>query len=186
MTCAAAKVTYPADFMLVGAMNPCKCGNFGDPKRQCTCTPASRKQYLDRLSGPLLDRMDIQIELPSVSYDEISGKNRTGEHSETIRERVNRARIFAKERMRAAGDDDRILNASLSGEMFRRHCTPNEEGQELMRRAFETLGLSARGHDRILKVARTIADLDGEMTIGSDHIAEAIMYRSLDRKYWGR
>ena len=186
VTRAVAKVTYPADFMLVGAMNPCKCGNFGDAKRECTCTPSSRRQYLDRISGPLLDRMDIQIELPSVSYDEISGRSREGERSEVIRERVNRARAFSAARMRSAGDDERLLNASLSGEVFRRHCTPNAEGEELMRRAFETLGLSARGHDRILKVARTIADLDEKITIGADHIAEAIMYRSLDRKYWGR
>ena len=186
VTRAAAKVTYPANFMLVCAMNPCKCGFFGDTRHQCTCTPASRKQYIDRISGPLLDRIDIEIELPSVSYDDISGRNMRGERSEKIRERVNSAREFMRRRMRDAGDDESILNADLSGELFRKHCTPDEEGETLMRQAFESLGLSARGHDRILKVARTIADLDGELKISADHIAEAIMYRSLDRKYWGK
>ena len=109
-----------------------------------------------------------------------------GERSESIRARVNAAREFTKRRLREAGDDESVLNCNLSGELFRKHCTPDAEGEELMRQAFETLGLSARGHDRILKVARTIADLDGEMKITSDHIAEAIMYRSLDRKYWGK
>ena len=186
VTRAAAKVTYPENFMLVCAMNPCKCGFFGDTRHQCTCTPASRKQYIDRISGPLLDRIDIEIELPSVSYDDISGRNMRGERSEKIRERVNAAREFMRRRMRDAGDDESILNADLSGELFRKHCTPDEEGETLMRQAFESLGLSARGHDRILKVARTIADLDGELKISADHIAEAIMYRSLDRKYWGK
>ena len=186
VTRAAAKVTYPASFMLVCAMNPCKCGFFGDTRHECTCTPSSRKQYIDKISGPLLDRIDIEIELPSVSYDDISGKNMRGERSESIRARVNAAREFTKRRLREAGDDESVLNCDLSGELFRKHCTPDAEGEELMRQAFETLGLSARGHDRILKVARTIADLDGEMKITSDHIAEAIMYRSLDRKYWGK
>ena len=186
VTRAAAKVTFPASFMLVCAMNPCKCGFFGDPNKQCTCTPASIAKYLERVSGPLLDRIDIEIELPAVSYDEISGVSAEGEPSAKIRERVNRARAFANERLRAAGEPVGTLNAKMSPRQLRRHCTPTKEGSELMREAFESLGLSARGHDRVLRVARTIADLDGDERITEDHIAEAIQYRSLDRKYWRR
>ena len=186
VTRATAKVTYPANFMLVCAMNPCKCGYFGSSDKVCTCSPAARKKYLDRISGPLLDRIDIEIELPAVSYDEISGRTEEGERSEKIRERVNFARDFAAKRLAGLGVDTGILNGSLSGDVFRKCCTPNEEGTELMRQAFESLGLSARGHDRVLRVARTIADLAGSEEINADHIAEAIMYRSLDRKYWRR
>ena len=186
VTRAIAKVTYPASFMLVCAMNPCRCGYFGDGKRQCTCTPASIAKYLERVSGPLLDRIDIEIELPSVSYDEISGKTAAGEPSAEIRKRVNAARDFANERLAKNGDRVGILNAKLPPDLIRKYCVPDKEGAELMREAFETLGLSARGHDRVLRVARTIADLDGEENVTADHIAEAIMYRSLDRKYWKR
>ena len=184
VTRAAAKVTYPSSFMLVCAMNPCKCGYFGDPNRQCRCAPGAISKYLERVSGPLLDRIDIEIELPAVSYNEISGKTAPGESSAVIRERVNKARKFTDERLRRSGDKPGVLNARMSTDLLRKHCTPTEEGSELMREAFETLGLSARGHDRVLRVARTIADLDGEEQINEDHIAEAIMYRSLDRKYW--
>ena len=186
VTRAAAKVTYPSSFMLVCAMNPCRCGYFGDSKRHCTCTPAARVKYIDRVSGPLLDRIDIEIELPTVTYSEISGEAKPGEPSAAIRERVNRARSFTNERLVRAGDTPGVLNARMSTEQLRRHCTPTAEGSKLMREAFETLGLSARGHDRVLRVARTIADLDGMDVINDDHIAEAIMYRSLDRKYWRR
>ncbi len=184
VTRAAAKVTYPANFMLVCAMNPCKCGYFGSPDKVCTCSPSARVKYLEKISGPLLDRIDIEIELPAVSYDEISGKAEAGESSASIRERVNFARDFARKRLESLGKNSGMLNASLSGDIFHKCCVPDKEGSELMRTAFETLGLSARGHDRVLRVARTIADLEGLDTIGADHIAEAIMYRSLDRKYW--
>ena len=184
VTRAAAKVTYPASFMLVCAMNPCKCGYFGDPTHKCRCAPGAIAKYLERVSGPLLDRIDIEIELPAVTYNEISGKTAPGEPSSAIRERVNKARAFANDRLERGGDKPGVLNAKMSTELLRKYCTPTEEGSELMRQAFETLGLSARGHDRILRVARTIADLDGMDEINEDHIAEAIMYRSLDRKYW--
>ena len=184
VTRAAAKITYPASFMLVCAMNPCKCGYYGDPNRQCTCTPTSISKYLERVSGPLLDRIDIEIELPSVSYDEISGKAPAGEPSEKIRARVNAARKFAEARLIRDGKDPQTLNANLSNAEFRKYCKPSEDAAELMRGAFETLGLSARGHDRVLRVARTIADLDSSDEILTEHVAEAIMYRSLDRKYW--
>ena len=186
VTRAAAKITYPASFMLVCAMNPCRCGYFGDSTRQCTCTPQAVSKYLERVSGPLLDRIDIQIELPSVSYDEISGKAAKGEPSERIRERVNRARAFSSARFKASGDNPSMLNANMTPEMLHRHCELDTEASDLLRDAFESLGLSARGHDRVLRVARTIADLDGDERISADHIAEAIMYRTLDRKYWHR
>lgn len=184
VTRAAAKVTFPSSFMLVCAMNPCRCGYFGDPTKKCRCTPASISKYLERVSGPLLDRIDIEIELPAVSYDEISGKTKPGEPSEVIRKRVNAARAFTDMRLEKAGDKPGILNANLPPELIRRHCTPTKEGAELMREAFEVLGLSARGHDRVLRVARTIADLDCMELVNEDHIAEAIGFRSLDRKYW--
>ena len=183
VTRAAAKVTYPSTFMLVAAMNPCKCGFFGSDK-ECTCTPKARMQYLDRISGPLLDRMDIQIELPAVSYNEISGKTGMGEPSEKIRERVNKARAFAKKRLESLGEDSSQLNANLTGALFRKCCAPNEQASLLLKEAFERLGLSARGYDRVLRVARTIADLAGSEEITDNHVAEAISYRTLDRKYW--
>ena len=186
VTRAAAKVTYPSSFMLVCAMNPCKCGYFGDPTKQCRCAPGAISKYLERVSGPLLDRIDIEIELPAVSFNEISGKTAPGEPSAAIRERVNAARRFTDDRLRRGGDKPGVLNARMSTDLLRKYCTPTEEGSELMEQAFESLGLSARGHDRVLRVARTIADLDGMDEINADHIAEAIMYRSLDRKYWKR
>ncbi|MBR2466083.1 MAG: YifB family Mg chelatase-like AAA ATPase [Clostridia bacterium] len=186
VTRAIAKVTYPASFMLVCAMNPCRCGYFGDENRRCTCTPAGITKYLEKVSGPLLDRIDIEIELPAVSYDEISGKTAPGEPSAEIRKRVNAARAFANARLERDGQKTGTLNAKLTPAMLRKYCTPDEDGSALMRAAFESLGLSARGHDRVLRVARTIADLDGCEKINADHIAEAIMYRSLDRKYWKR
>ena len=186
VTRAQAKVTYPANFMLVCAMNPCKCGYFGDPNHTCTCTPQTAKKYLERISGPLLDRIDIEIELPSVSYDEISGKAPAGEPSSVVRERVNAAREFANARLRRGGDREGVLNANLTVSMFHKYCVPTDEASTLMREAFDSLGLSARGHDRVLRVARTIADLDASEEIREEHIAEAIMYRSLDRKYWKR
>ena len=186
VTRVASKLTYPSKFMLVCAMNPCKCGYFGDDTRKCTCSPKSRRQYLDKISGPLLDRIDIEIELSTLPYEEISGKGARGESSAEIRKRVNRARAFARERFLSAGDDPKLINGQLTGDIFRRHCTPNEAGQAAMKKAYEVLELSARGHDRILRVARTIADMDGEATVTADHVGEAIMYRSLDRKYWRR
>ena len=186
VTRAMSKLTFPSSFMLVCAMNPCKCGYFGDESKKCTCTPQSIKKYLERVSGPLLDRIDIEIELPSVSYDEISGRSAAGEPSEKIRARVNAARVFSATRLRTNGEKTSVPNAKMTPEMIRKYCKLDEEAETLMRDAFDSLGLSARGHDRVLRVARTIADLDGEERINADHVAEAIMYRSLDRKYWGR
>ncbi len=181
-----AKIKYPASFVLVAAMNPCRCGYFGDSTRQCTCTPSSIQKYLDKVSGPLLDRIDIQIELPAVSFDEISGKTASGEPSSEIRKRVNSARAFSNERLAAAGDKTGVLNANMSPAVLHKHCKLTPAADELMRDAFDSLGLSARGHDKVLRIARTIADLDSAAVINEEHVAEAIMYRSLDRKYWHR
>ncbi len=186
VTRAVARVRYPSAFMLVCAMNPCRCGYFGDPKRQCTCPNGAVSKYLEKVSGPLLDRIDIEIELPSVSYDEISGNAAVGEPSSVIRERVNKARAYARKRFEEASDSPEFLNSSMPTEALRRHSEMTPEAAELMRAAFETLGLSARGHDRVLRVARTIADMDELPIINENHIAEAISYRSLDRKYWKR
>ena len=186
ITRAMGKVTYPADFMLVCAMNPCPCGYYGDPTHTCTCTPAALSKYLSKISGPLLDRIDMVIELPAVSYDEISGRTAEGEPSALIRDRVNRARAFADKRRAAKGDKIGRLNSSMPPEELRRHCALDEDASGLLRLAFDRLGLSARAHDRILRVARTVADLSGSEQIREEHITEAISYRSLDRKYWKR
>ena len=187
---AQARVTYPSRFMLVGAMNPCRCGYYGDPTHVCTCTPREVAKYLDRVSGPMLDRMDLQVEGRAVTYGEISGKDggstdTARETSATIRARVNAARAFAKERLARHGDAF-VTNAAMPVSILRRECVLTDGAMEMLGAAYEELGLSARGHDRILRVARTIADLDGSEQIDADHIAEAVRYRSLDRKYWRR
>ena len=180
-----ARVTYPSRFMLVCAMNPCRCGFFGDPVHTCTCTPAEVSRYLDKVSGPMLDRIDIQVEMPAVTYSEISGKGKVGESSATIRARVNAARKFAAERLAQNGEAP-VTNAAMTTAQLRRYCQLDEAASNLLASAFSTMGLSARGHDRILRVARTIADLDASPTITAMHIAEAVQYRSLDKKYWHR
>lgn len=182
ITRAAGRVTFPCSFMLVAAMNPCRCGYFGDPTHTCTCRSNDIKNYIARISGPLLDRIDIQVELPTVTYDELSSSDRREESSATIRERVIAARSFAAKRF--AGEEHVFCNAKLTSAMIRKYCVPDTAGRELLKQAYESLGLSARGYDRTLRVARTIADLAGCETIGAAHIAEAVRFRSLDRKYW--
>jgi magnesium chelatase family protein len=183
ITRASGRVTFPCSFMLVGAMNPCRCGYFGHPTRACTCKTADVHRYISKISGPMLDRMDIQIELPSLSYDEISAPDTEAERSEVIRERVTRAREFAAKRM--MGQTRIFCNAQLDAAGIHEFCTTDSEAAALLHAAYDRMGLSARGYDRILRVARTIADLAQSDIIRAPHVAEAIQLRSLDRKYWG-
>ncbi len=172
-------VTYPCSITLVCAMNPCKCGYYGHPTKPCTCTPAARKAYLARVSGPLLDRIDMQIEVSSLSYREISERKK-GESSADIRARVERARAFALERFKAGGDEI-SCNAQMSAPQIRKYCALNGQTDAILRMAYDSMNLSARAHDRILRMARTIADLDGAEKIGERHLFEAISLRKLDR-----
>ena len=183
ITRAAGRVTYPCSFMLVAAMNPCRCGYYGDTRHTCTCTPKDIKNYVSRISGPLLDRIDIQVVLPGLSYDELSVKESKEEPSAKIRERVIAAREFAKSRF--SSERGIFCNAQLDSAMLRKYCKIDDAASALMRRAYDSMGLSARGYDRTLRLARTIADLAGSETIGAAHIAEAIQFRTLDRKFWG-
>jgi len=173
-------LSYPCSVMLVCAMNPCPCGYFGHPTRPCTCTPSSVTRYLTKVSGPLLDRLDIHVEVPPVEFDDLSSKEK-GESSETIRNRVNLARKRQQERYR---DTSVSCNARLPSAMLEEVCQRSDEAQSILKRSFERLGLSGRAFDRVLKVARTIADLDNSDQIQTPHVAEAVQYRSMDRKYW--
>jgi magnesium chelatase family protein len=170
--------TYPAQFMLVAAMNPCPCGYFGERNRSCRCTPQQIRQYQGRISGPLLDRIDIHVEVPSVRYRDLTQREE-GEPSAAIKARIEKAREIQKQRF--TGDETRY-NARLSDRQVRTICPIDQDSRQLIEMAVDRLGLSARAHTRILKVARTIADLDGHPAIRASHVAEAIQYRSLDRR----
>ncbi len=190
ITRANGRVTFPCAFMLVGAMNPCRCGYFGHSSRKCTCRPEEVARYMSRLSGPLLDRVDIQIELPSLSYEELSAKDDGAEHSASIRERVIAARKFAADRIKndpdaPAGSERVYCNAMLDSSLIRRYCVLSDSASALLAAAYKTMGLSARGYDRVLRVARTIADLAGSKLIEGAHIAEAIQYHKLDKRIPG-
>ncbi len=174
----AGTLTYPSRFMLVCAMNPCRCGWYGDPSGRCTCTQKSVDSYLSRLSGPLLDRIDIHIEVPAVKYDDLAHRT-PAEPSAEIRARVEAARTV--QRGRFAGTDV-TCNAYIPPARMGEACRMDGSAEEFMRRSFERLGLTARSHDRVLRVARTIADLDGAEVIARQHIAEAVQYRTLDRR----
>ena len=175
-------VEFPCNFMFVASMNPCPCGYYNHPTRKCVCSPTQVTRYLNRISGPLLDRIDIQVEITPVDYDELSD-TRCGESSAVIRERVIRARRIQEERFRE--HPGIYCNAQMTPSLQAKYARPDEAGMNLIKQAMTKLNLSARAYDRILKVARTIADLDGSPTVRSVHVAEAAGYRSLDRGTWG-
>jgi magnesium chelatase family protein len=173
-----ATLTYPARATLICAANPCKCGNYLEPSKECTCTPKQIQQYLGKISGPLLDRIDLHIEVSSISYKELDSKEES-EKSQDIRKRVNRTRKIQQERYQGLNI---YSNAELSPSMIKKYCKLDDKCKSILENAFERLGLSARAHGRILKVARTIADMEESKNIKTNHLLEAIQYRSLDRK----
>lgn len=173
-------LTYPCSIMMIAAMNPCPCGYYGHPTRDCICRPNAVSRYLSRISGPLLDRLDIHVEVPPVDFNDLS-RNETYESSKTIKNRVNAARLIQNERFK---NTNIICNARISPALIKKTCVMSSDASSLLKVAFDKMALSARAYNRILKVARTIADLDCSEIIKPSHIAEAIQYRSLDRKYW--
>ena len=174
-------VDYPASFMLISSMNPCPCGYYNHPEKDCLCPPGMVQKYLNKISGPLLDRIDLHVEVTPVSFDELASKTK-GESSADIRERVMEARDTQEQRYSNAKGVH--ANAQISTKQLQKYCLLNTESQQMLKMAMEKLNLSARAYDRILKVSRTIADLAKSESITSEHIAEAIQYRSLDREGW--
>ena len=173
-------ISFPCNFMLIASMNPCPCGYYGVKDKECTCSPGMIEKYINRISGPMLDRIDIHIEVQQVKYDELNEKS----HSETsneVRKRVDIARKIQNERYKNYGI---YSNSELNNNLIEEYCKINEESKVILKKAFDKLGLSVRAYHKILKVARTIADLEQSENILTNHVAEAIQYRSLDRKYW--
>ena len=162
-------------------MNPCPCGNYGSRVSPCRCTPYQIKRYQNRISGPFLDRIDLHVEMTEVGYSDIASKSE-GESSAEIRKRINEARRRQTERYRAEGI---LCNSQLNNKLIRKYCSLDPKAENLLKQAFDVMKLSARAYGRTLKVARTIADMEGSETIQEEHIAEAVQYRSLDSKYWG-
>lgn len=177
----AGTLTYPCAVTLIAAMNPCPCGYFGHPQKKCTCSQSQVLRYLSRVSGPMLDRIDIHVEVPPIDYESLktTGKEET---SADIRARVNRARTIQTQRYRGDGI---TCNARLTPATLERYCVLTPEAEQTLKKVFDSMGLSGRAYDRILKVARTVADLAGEEKISASHILQAVQFRSLDRKYWG-
>ena len=175
-----AVLTYPCNFMLVASMNPCPCGYYGSKDKECSCSVQSISKYIGKISGPLIDRIDIQIEVTPVKYEKLE-ENEKVETSKQIKQRVDLAREIQKERYK---EEKIYSNSMLTPKLIEKYCKIDEKSKKLLQNAFEKLGLSARAYGRILKVARTIADLDGKENIEVNHIAEAIQYRNLDKKYW--
>lgn len=175
-----ATLTYPCDFMFVASMNPCPCGYYGSKDKECTCSPQMISKYMGKISGPLLDRIDIQIEVTPVKYKKLDS-NENIETSKQIKQRVDMARQIQRNRYK---EEKIYSNSQLTPKLIEKYCKLDTEGKNILQAAFEKLGLSARAYGRILKVARTIADLDQSKEIKQKHIAEAIQYRSLDKKYW--
>lgn len=173
-------ITYPCNFIFVASMNPCPCGYYGSNDKECNCKPDQIKKYRNKISGPLLDRIDLHIEVESVKYEKLESKEKV-ETSEEIRKRVNNARKIQLKRYKKYPI---FSNSELTPQLVEEHCKLDLESKKILENAFDRLGLSARAYGRILKVARTIADLEGTEKIQVRHLAEAIQYRSLDRKYW--
>ena len=177
---ASGTLTYPCDFMLIASMNPCPCGYYGSKEKECSCTPNEINKYMGKISGPLLDRIDIQIEVSPVKYEKLENEEMP-ESSEVIRERINIARKIQLERYKGTNI---VCNSGITPSLIGKYCKLGKEEKEILQSAFHKLGLSARAYNRILKVARTIADMSQSENIKVEHLAEAIQYRSLDRKYW--
>jgi magnesium chelatase family protein len=175
-------VDYPASFMLVSSMNPCPCGFYNHPEKECVCSPGVVQKYLSRISGPLLDRIDIHLEVVPVPFDKLTSEQHKSETSASVRERVIVARKIQEERFK--GINGIHSNSQMNSKLFHQYCKIDTAGTELLKNAMNRLGLSARAYDRILKVSRTIADLENEPDIKTQHLAEAIQYRSLDREGW--
>lgn len=173
-------VTYPANFILIASMNPCPCGYYGTDDSKCRCSEVAISNYMGKLSGPLLDRIDLHIEVKPVEYDKISSSEK-GETSKEIKKRVDKARKIQLDRYKGLNI---YSNGELTPNLIEEFCQIDDESRVLLKKAFERLGLSGRAYSRILKVARTIADLDESDCIRKNHVAEAIQYRSLDRKFW--
>ncbi|MBN1291724.1 MAG: YifB family Mg chelatase-like AAA ATPase [Candidatus Latescibacteria bacterium] len=176
------KVKYPASFMLVVAMNPCPCGYMTDPRHECTCSPFKIQRYMAKVSGPILDRIDIHVDVPAVSYRDLTDDSDQNETSETIRNRINTAREIQKNRYKRFKSIH--ANAHLEPRSIKQYCRIDDEGELILRRSIDTFGFSARAYHRILKVSRTIADLDGQESILARHVSEAVQYRTLDRNMW--
>jgi len=176
-----ASVSYPANFMLIASMNPCPCGNFGSKNRECRCTPYQIQQYLNKVSGPLLDRIDIQVEMSAVNIEDIKASSSACESSKDVKERVNKARDIQLKRY---ADKGIYSNSQLDNKLIKNHCKLDTDASALLDRAFSSLQLSARAYNKMLKVARTIADLAGVAQIKREHIAEAIQYIGIQGKYW--
>ena len=174
--------TFPADFMLLAAMNPCPCGFKNDPRRNCHCQQLVVDKYVSRISGPMLDRIDLQIEVPAVPIEQLSG-HRGGTPSQEMREKVVIARQAQQDRFRGSKT---LYNAQMSAPQVRKYCDSTQAAKQALKMAVDTMGFSARAHDKILRTARTIADLSGTASIEEEHIHEAVNYRLLDRQYWSR
>ncbi len=177
---ASGSVVYPSDIMLIAAMNPCPCGYYGHPKIECKCSDAAKKRYMDKISGPVLDRIDLHVEVAPVEYEQLSSREK-GEPSSEIKKRVDRAREIQRKRFKGTGI---TCNARMTPRMTKEFCVLDDEANSILKASFEKLGMSARAYDKILRIARTIADLEGSENIEQVHIFEALQYRSLDRKYW--
>lgn len=177
----AGTLTYPCSFTLIGAMNPCPCGFFGHPTKRCTCSPNAVAKYLGKISGPMLDRLDIHVEVPPVKYDELKDDGDSAETSAEIKARVDRARQIQNERYK---NENITCNARLTPSMLKKYCVLTDDAEKILASAFKNMGLSGRAYDRLLKVSRTLADLEDSEKIETHHIAQAIQFRSLDRKYW--